>query len=148
MLVVKNLHANAGDIREAGSIPGSGRSLGVGNGNPFQYSCQGNPMDWGALWATVHGVASSCASTVQLRMCARARAHARVHTHTHTQTQKISMQAKSTPYGHGYLSKKAESCFIYVTLYFKTKEIYSLLLTTVTCRKLLEDIHLKMVTLL
>lgn len=58
------------------------------------------------------------------------------------------MQDKSTLYGHGYLSKRAESCFKYVTLYSKTKEIYSLLFTTVTCWKLLEDIQLKMVTLL
>ena len=41
------------------SIPGSGRSPGAGNGNPFQYSCQGNPMDRGAWWATVHGVSKS-----------------------------------------------------------------------------------------
>ena len=44
-LVVKNLSANAGDAREKGSIPGSGRSSGVGNGNPFQYSCLGSPVD-------------------------------------------------------------------------------------------------------
>ena len=43
--VVKNLPANAGDTREAGSIPGSGRSPGVGNGNLLQYSCLENPMD-------------------------------------------------------------------------------------------------------
>lgn len=56
------------------------------------------------------------------------------------------MQDKSTLYGRGYLSQWAESCFKYVTLYSKTKEIYSLLFTTVTCWKLLKDIHLKMVT--
>ena len=50
---VKNLPANAGD---PGSIPGSGRSPGGGNGNPFQYSCLENSMNRGALWATVHGV--------------------------------------------------------------------------------------------
>ena len=44
-LVVKNLPANARDIRDAGSIPGSGRSLGKENGNPLQYSCLGNPME-------------------------------------------------------------------------------------------------------
>ena len=44
---------NAGD---PGSIPGSGRSPGEGNGNPLQYSCLGNPMDRGAWWAIVHGV--------------------------------------------------------------------------------------------
>ena len=43
--VVKNLPANAGDTRDVGSILGSGRSLGEENGNPFQYSCLGNPMD-------------------------------------------------------------------------------------------------------
>ena len=47
-LVVKNLPANAGDIRDAGSIPGLGSSPGEGNGNPLQYSCQENPMDRGA----------------------------------------------------------------------------------------------------
>ena len=47
---------NAGD---PGSIPGSGRSPGEGNGNPLQYSCLENPMDGGAWWATVHGVAES-----------------------------------------------------------------------------------------
>ena len=54
--VVKNLPANAGDT---GLIPGSGRSSGVGNGNPLQYSCLGNPRDRGAWQATVHGVAKS-----------------------------------------------------------------------------------------
>ena len=47
-LVVKNLPANAGDSREAGSIPGLGRSPGVGNGNPLQYSCLENATDRGA----------------------------------------------------------------------------------------------------
>ena len=46
-LIVKNLPANAGDIRDAGSIPGLGRSPGEGNGNPLQYSCLGIPMDRG-----------------------------------------------------------------------------------------------------
>ena len=44
-LVVKNLPANVGDIRDAGSIPGSGRSPGGGHSNPHQYSCLKNPMD-------------------------------------------------------------------------------------------------------
>ena len=48
-LVVKNLPADAGDIRDVGSIPGSGRSPGEGNGNPLQYSCLENPMDRGSL---------------------------------------------------------------------------------------------------
>ena len=49
----------SGDIRDAGSIPGSGRSPGEGNGNPLQYSCLENPMDGGAWWATVHRVTKS-----------------------------------------------------------------------------------------
>ena len=52
--VIKNLPANAGD---GGLIPGSGRSLGEGNGNPLQYSYLGKPVDRWAWWATVHGVA-------------------------------------------------------------------------------------------
>ena len=56
-LVVKNLPANAGDIRDAGSIPGSGRSPGGWHGNPLQYPCLKNPMDRGAWQATVHGIA-------------------------------------------------------------------------------------------
>ena len=58
-LVLKNLPANAGDAREVGSIPGSGRSPGGGHGNPLQYSCLGNPMDRGAWQATVLRVAKS-----------------------------------------------------------------------------------------
>ena len=57
--VVKNPPANAGDTGDTGSIPGSGRSSGGGNGNPFQFSCLGNPMDRGAWRATVHRVAKS-----------------------------------------------------------------------------------------
>ena len=53
VLVVKNLPANAGDIRDVGLIPGSGRSPGGGHGNPLQYSCLENPMDRGAGQATV-----------------------------------------------------------------------------------------------
>jgi len=58
-LVVKKLPANAGDLRNRGSILGSGRSPGGGHGNPLQYSCLENPMDRGAWWATVHRVAKS-----------------------------------------------------------------------------------------
>ena len=57
--MVKNLPANAGDIRDAGSIPGSGISPGEGNGNRLQYSCLENPMDRGAWRAIVHGVTKS-----------------------------------------------------------------------------------------
>ena len=57
--VVKNPPANAGDPGDVDLIPGSRISPGVGNGNPLQDSCLGNPMDRGAWWATVHGVAES-----------------------------------------------------------------------------------------
>ena len=58
-LVVKNLPAKSGDIRDAGSIPASGRSPGEGHGNPLQYSCLENPMDRGAWRAPVHRVMKS-----------------------------------------------------------------------------------------
>ena len=54
-LVVKNQSANSGDARDVGSIPGLGRSPGVGNGNPIQYSCLENCTRRGPWWATVHG---------------------------------------------------------------------------------------------
>ena len=57
--MVKNPPANAGDAEDAGLIPGLGRCPGEGNGNPLQYSGLQNPMDRGAGWATVHGVAKS-----------------------------------------------------------------------------------------
>ena len=57
-LVIKKPHANAGDVRNAGLIPGWGRSPGAGHGNPLQYSCLENLMDRGDWWTTVvHGVA-------------------------------------------------------------------------------------------
>ena len=55
----KQLPATAREPRDMGSIPGSGRSSGVGNGNPLQYSCLENSMDRGAWWAIVHGVAKN-----------------------------------------------------------------------------------------
>ena len=59
MLLVKSSPANAGDIRDAGSVPRLGRSPGEGHGNPLQYSCLENPMDRGAWWAMVHRVVKS-----------------------------------------------------------------------------------------
>ena len=76
--MVKNLSANAGDARDGDSTPGLGRSLGVGNGNPIQYSCLGNSMDRGAWWATVHGGHKKLDMTEH--------AHTYTHTHTHTQS--------------------------------------------------------------
>ena len=57
--MVKNPPTNAGDIKDTGSIPGLGRSLGGGHGNPLQYSCLENPMDRGAWQGTVREVAKS-----------------------------------------------------------------------------------------
>ena len=57
--VVKNLLVNAGDVRDVGSVPGSGRSPGGGNGNLLQYSYLENPTDRGTWKATVHGVAKN-----------------------------------------------------------------------------------------
>ena len=59
VLMVKNSPANAGDVKDTGSIPGSGRFPGGGHGNPLQYSCLENPMDRGAWWAMVHRVAQN-----------------------------------------------------------------------------------------
>ena len=58
-VVVKNSPANAGDARDAASIPRPRRSPGGGHGNPLQYYCVKNSMDRGAWWATVHGVTKS-----------------------------------------------------------------------------------------
>ena len=55
-IVIKNLPAKAGQARDVGLIPGSGRSPGVGNGNPFQYSYLENSVDRGPWWATVQGL--------------------------------------------------------------------------------------------
>ena len=91
VLVVKNPAASAGDARDAGLIPGSGRSPGGGNGNPLQYSRLGNPVDRGAWWATVHGVGKS-RMLLSTEHTARARVHTHTHTHTHTcaHTQPLS----------------------------------------------------------
>ena len=82
---------NAGDL---GLIPGSGRSPGEGNGNPLQYSCLENPMDQGAWWATVHGVAKSQTrlsdfTTTILAICVR---HAAADVTKHLRTSKCGMQ--------------------------------------------------------
>ena len=58
-LAIKNPPANVGDVSDMGLIPGLGRSLGGGDGNPRQYSCLENPMERGAWQVTVHSVAKS-----------------------------------------------------------------------------------------
>ena len=65
-LVVKNPPANAGDVRDMGSIPGLGKSPGAGQGNLLQYSCLENPTDRGAWQATVRRVAKSWTQLKQL----------------------------------------------------------------------------------
>ena len=64
--MVKNPPANAGDVRDAGSIPGSGKSPGGGHGNPLQYSCLENPLDRGAWRAPLHEVIKSQTRLKQL----------------------------------------------------------------------------------
>ena len=58
-LMLKNLPANAGDVRDSDSIPGSGRFPGGEHGNALQYSCLENPMDRGAWWAILHRITKS-----------------------------------------------------------------------------------------
>ena len=106
--MVKNLPANAGDARDAGLIPGSGRSPGRGHENPHHCSCLENPVDRGAWRAVVLGVAESwtrlshstlihmnliydtvLASGIQLKVIqihTHTHIHARVRAHTHTHT--------------------------------------------------------------
>ena len=67
-LVVKNPTASAEDLRDVGSIPGSGRSPGEENNNPPQYSCLGNPVDRGAWRATVHEVTKSLTEQLTLSL--------------------------------------------------------------------------------
>ena len=67
--MVKNLPANAGDIRDVGLIPGLGRSPGGRHGNPLQYSCLENPMDRGAWWAAVHRIAESDPTEACMHAC-------------------------------------------------------------------------------
>ena len=79
VLVIKGPPANAGDIRDMGSIQGWGGSLGGGHGSPLQYSCLENPMDRGAWWAIVHRVAKNQTQLKRLSM----------HTRTHAKTPEL-----------------------------------------------------------
>ena len=86
VLVIKNLSASAGDIRDKGLIPELERSPGGGCGNPLQCSCLENPMDRGACKAAVHGVTKELDMTEMVDM------------HTHTRTWGIFRgQLMSTP---------------------------------------------------
>ena len=85
--VVKNLPANAGEVRDTGSILESGRPSGVGNGNPLQYSHQENPMEREAWLATVHRIPKSQTWLMWLS--------AHTHTHTHTHTQEVASEGNT-----------------------------------------------------
>ena len=78
-LKVKNPLANAGDVTDTYSIPGSGRSPGGGRGNPLQYSCLENPMDREAWWAAVRGVTESDTAEATKHACMR---HSDFHSKT------------------------------------------------------------------
>ena len=82
MLVVKNLSANAGELRDTGSTLGLGRSLGGGHGNPLHYSCLENPIGRGAWWATVHRIAKSW--TRQKRLSMQALSHKYLYVNVHS----------------------------------------------------------------
>ena len=85
--LVENPPASA---RDAGSVPGSERSPGEGNGNPLPCSCLENPMDRGARWATVHGFTKSQTRLTEY-VCMRVHTHTHIHTHTYfCLLQKIS----------------------------------------------------------
>ena len=71
VLLVKNMPADAGDIRDMGSVPGSGRSLGGGHGNPLQYSRLENPVDRGAWRVPIHGVAQNWTQVKRLTVHTR-----------------------------------------------------------------------------
>ena len=77
------------DITDVGSISGSGRTPGEGNGNPLQYFCLGKPMDRGVWWTIVHGVAKSC-----MRLSNWAYTHA--HTHTISDVEHLFMPLLAT----------------------------------------------------
>ena len=96
--MVKNPPTSPGDARDAGLIPGLGRSAGVGNGDPLQYSCLENYMHKGAWKTTVHEVKKS---QLQLSM----HRHTLTHTHTHTH---ISIPPYTPEHTHTH---------VYTTLY-------------------------------
>ena len=91
--MVKNPPAKAGDSRDVGPFPGSGRSPGIEDGNPLQHSCLENSMDRGDWQATVRGVAKESDMTEQLSV--------RTHAHTHTPP----------------MLSDPDVCFLYITLH-------------------------------
>ena len=67
-MALKSPPANAGDVRDSGSIPGSGRSSAGGHGNPFQCTCLENPVDRRTWWARVHGATKNQRGMKQISM--------------------------------------------------------------------------------
>ena len=97
--MVKNLSANAGDAGDSGSISGSGRSLGVGNGNPLQYAFLENSVDWGDWWATVHGVAKNWTWLSR-------------HTCTHEGTHPVKTEANREKRAERLRRQRVEWCYL------------------------------------
>ena len=97
--MVKNSPANAGYVRDAGSVPGLGRSPGGGHGNPLQYSCLENPMDRGTCQATAPRVAQSrtwlkpLSAPVHTHTDTHRHTDTQTHTHTHTHTNCLPCKA-------------------------------------------------------
>ena len=103
VLVVKNLPSSAGDVRNVGSIPGLGRSPGVGNGNPLQYSCMENSMVRGVWWAAVCGITKS--QTQLKRLSTNKSFLTEIQDHIKTMTQFFSDNWKELTFYIVYILK-------------------------------------------
>ena len=106
-LMVKNLPANARDMRDSGAIPGSGRAPGGGHGNPLQFSCLENPMDRGAWHTTVHRVAKSWVWLKSLST------HAPVHQQSFSMSTWCPLEVKAPS---SWISKMLTYCNILIKL--------------------------------
>ena len=95
VLAVKNLPAYAGDLRDVGSISGSGRSPGGGHGSPLQYSCWVNPMDRGAWRAAVHGITKSRTWLTDVCVCVCVCVCESLRLHAHRRAVKSTNQAQA-----------------------------------------------------
>ena len=104
---MKNLLANAGDMRDIDSIPGSGRFPGGRNGNPFQYSCLENSMDRGAWRATVHGVTKGW-------ICLSVYTHTHKHTHSDFNVQQELKTTGEAEIFEGHSSERNWKVFLLV----------------------------------
>ena len=103
-LVVKNPPANAGDVRDMGSIPGPGRPPGEGNGNPLQHSCLENPTDRGAWRATVHEAPKS-----------------------QTRLKQLSAHAHALGIEHRFMPSESNLCSLERSAYFLFLSIYTII---------------------